>query len=255
VIHTLLHGAGRMARQILAQIPGTENYELVGLVSRTKPDCEIETEWYASLEACKTEVDLLVDFTLPGGTQAAAQWCAQNGVAILSGTTGLSDEDIKALKSAALKVPVLWAPNLSYGVALIAALVRQAAETLGAAANITITDIHHKQKVDAPSGTALALAAAVMEGRSERLEDLLDPERLGHHPDGEDGELVFSSIREGEVVGQHTVLFELSDEVIAISHEALDRKIFATGALKAGAWLINQEPGYYSTADWLNLKA
>lgn len=258
MIHTLIHGAGRMARRVLAQLPEMENYELLGLVSRTQPEADLfaadlAAQWHASLEDFAGHADLLIDFTLPGGTRTAARWCARNGVALLSGTTGLSDEDIKALKCAAQKVPVLWAPNLSHGVALMAALVRRAAEALGATANITITDIHHQHKVDAPSGTALALAAAVIQGRSERLEDLLDPERLESQSGGADGELVFSSVREGEIVGQHTVRFELPDEVIEISHQALDREVFAKGALKAGEWLVQQQPGYYSTSDWLDL--
>lgn len=239
MIRTLVHGAGRMARRVLALLPEMEGFELAGLISRTRPDgnlvgVETATEWYASLEDFKTTADLLIDFTLPGGTRSAAEWCAHNGVAVLSGTTGLSDEDIQALKKAAQKVPVLWAPNLSHGIALMTTLVRQAADALGSSAHISITDIHHQHKVDAPSGTALALAAAVP-------------------PAGDGGELVFSSVREGEVVGEHIVRFELADEVIVISHKALDRAVFARGALNAGDWLVRQRPGYYSTDDWLDL--
>ena len=135
----------------------------------------------------------------------------------------------------------------------MASLVRQTAGALGATANITINDIHHKHKVDAPSGTALALATAVMEGRSERLEDPLDPERLESLTNGDEGELTFSSVREGEVIGEHTVSFAMPDEVIEISHKALERRVFAKGALKAGEWLVEQGPGYYSTSDWLGL--
>jgi len=252
---TLVHGAGRMAGRVLAQMPEFDNYELAGLVSRTAPDDMPEVDWFASLEDVKTPADLLVDFTLPGGTLIAAQWCARNGVALLSGTTGLTDEDIGALKNAAQKVPVLWAPNLSHGVALMSSLVRQAAGTLGVSASITVSDRHHEHKIDAPSGTALALAEAVMEGRSERLEDLLEPGRLeSMSSSGDDGELAFASVREGEVVGEHTVRFVLPDEVIEITHKALDREVFAKGALKAGQWLVGQGPGYYSTGDWLGLE-
>jgi 4-hydroxy-tetrahydrodipicolinate reductase len=231
-----------MARRVLAHIPEFDNYELAGIVSRTQPEDLPTIDWFASLEDFKQSADLLIDFTLPGGTRTAADWCAGNGVALLSGTTGLVDEDIKALKTAAQTVPVLWAPNLSFGVALMTSLVRQAAGVLGASASITINDIHHKHKVDAPSGTALALAAAVMEVRSERLAI------------GDEGEQTFSSVREGEVIGEHTVSFALADEVIEITHKALERDVFAKGALKAGEWLIRQEPGYYSTGDWLGLE-
>jgi len=251
VTRILVHGAGRMARRLLAKAPGFETCEVVGLVSRSKPEDLPSTVWYASLEEFKDEVDLLIDFTLPAGTSDAAEWCARNGVALLTGTTGLSDENIKTLKKAALKVPVLWAPNLSHGVALTTRLVRQAAAALGVGADVHIAETHHQHKVDAPSGTALSLASTVMEGRGERLEDLLEPGNLEKLSDGEEGELTFSSVREGEVIGEHTVSFRLVDELIEITHKALDRDVFAKGALKASEWLVRQPAGYYSTTDWL----
>jgi len=242
-----------MARMVLAQMPEFENYELTAVISRT-PVADLNTTvCYTSLDEFAAQADLLIDFTLPGGTRSAAQWCERNGVALLSGTTGLADEDFQALEAAAVKIPVLWAPNLSHGMALMSVLVAKAAASLGTSANITIADIHHEHKVDAPSGTALALATAVMEGRSERLEDLLEPGRLENLASGDEGELAFTSVREGEVVGEHTVSFALPDEVIEITHKALDREVFAKGALKAGEWLVTQQPGYYSTSDWLGL--
>lgn len=249
----LVHGAGRMARRVLALMPDSEGLELAGIVSRNQPDENFGVDWFSSLEVLNTRADLLIDFTLPGGTAVAARWCEANKVALLSGTTGLTGEDSKALKKAALEVPVLWAPNLSHGVALMTALVRQAANVLGVRANISINDIHHQHKLDAPSGTAMALASAVMEGRAERLQELLSTERLAGQSSAEEGELAFSSVREGEVVGEHTVSFTLPDEVIEITHKALDRDVFARGALRAGEWLVKQTPGYYSTGDWLGI--
>lgn len=241
----LIHGAGRMARRVQAQIQGFEGLELLGLVSRTRPDDDLDTEWFGSLEDADVSADLLIDFTLPGGTRVAADWCAANNVALLSGTTGLKDDDIIALRSAASTVPVLWAPNLSEGVALVTALVRQVASSLSVDARVSISDIHHQHKKDAPSGTALALSAAVMEARLKGLPAL---------PGGPEREPEFSSVREGEVIGEHTVSFELPDEAIEITHKALDRDVFAKGALKAGKWLVGQAPGYYSTGDWLGLR-
>ena len=253
MIRTLVHGAGRMARRVLVQLPDFEGFELKGVVSRSQPDENFGVDWFDALEKLNTRVDLLIDFTLAGGTRVAAQWCASNGVAMLSGTTGLTDDDIDALKGAALKVPVLWAPNLSYGVALTSALVHQTAKALGVHANITINDTHHQHKRDAPSGTALALAEAAMEGRSGSLREMLNQERLASHSGTQEGELAFTSVREGEVIGEHTVSFSVSDEVIEITHKALDRDVFAKGALKAGEWLVKQPAGYYSTSDWLGL--
>lgn len=240
----LLHGAGRMARRVLALIREAENLECVGLVSINRPDDFSEINWRPSLEETDTPADLLIDFTLPGGTSAAAHWCARHQVAMLSGTTGLSEQDDEALRDAALKVPVLWAPNLSRGVALTTELVRRAAEALGSEVPAAIADIHHQHKLDAPSGTALALGAAVKQGFHQSV---ADASTTGN------AEPEYSSVREGEVIGEHTVSFAMPDERIEITHKALDRDVFARGALQAGEWLVRQRPGFYSTGDWLAL--
>lgn len=247
----LIHGTGRMGRRIQARLPAFDNFTLVGLVSKSKP--EDTNLWSPALADIDQDVDLLIDFTLPDGTRTAAQWCEQNGVALVSGTTGLAEEDKLALKKAARKVPVLWAPNLSFGVALLDSLVRQAAAALGSEADIHIAETHHVHKVDAPSGTALALAATAMEGRGKRLEELLGSKDLGDLVEAEDGGLTFSSVREGEVIGEHSITFRLAGEEIELRHKALDRDVFAIGALKAAEWLVGQKPGYYSTSDWLGL--
>lgn len=238
---TLIHGAGRMARRVAALLPGFEGFELVGMVSRSVNMDDSGIRWFASLDECETDVDLVIDFTLPGGTADAAEWCADKGVALVSGTTGLTSTDFSALETAARTVPVLWAPNLSHGVALMTALVRQASSTMDGSAEVSVSDIHHRHKVDSPSGTALALAAAVKNGQS------------AFTGKDETAEPVFSSVREGEVVGEHTVSFTTDEEVIEITHKALERDVFAKGALKAGQWLVDQGPGYYSTSDWLGL--
>jgi len=231
-----------MAQGVLALLSENPDYELAGVVSRSEPVDADGTRltgfnWFASLQEFDAQADLLIDFTLPGGTESAARWCGKNGVALLSGTTGLSDSDTIALQEASRVVAVLWAPNLSVGIALLTNLLRQTASVLGPDADITISDIHHKYKQDAPSGTALALATAITEGM----------------PDNQETELGFISVREGEVVGDHTINFELPGEIIEISHKALDRGMFAAGALRAGKWLVNQAPGYYSTKNWLSL--
>lgn len=234
MIRILLHGAGRMARRVIQQVKCSSEYELIGLVSRTEPDNATGLDYFATLEDFTGAADLLLDFTLPGGPGVAAQWCGQHGVALLSGTTGLLDEDRQALANAALQVPVMWASNLSRGVALMSSLVAQTAAELGASAAIKITDTHHQHKIDAPSGTALTLGAAVQAGLGE----------------GSANEPVYASVREGEIIGEHSVTFEVAGEMLAITHHALDRDVFARGALRAAAWLVQQKPGYYTISDW-----
>jgi 4-hydroxy-tetrahydrodipicolinate reductase len=242
-----------MAQRVLARLQDFETYELAAVVSITPPDDVQTVTWAASLEELNASVDLLIDFTLPGGTRDAAQWCEKNGVAMLSGTTGLTVEDITALKNASLKVPVLWAPNMSHGVALMNALVRRAASAMGLRANIKVTDVHHIHKVDAPSGTALALAKAVKTGQSQLAEHRSASSQPETSAESDEHKIIFDSVREGEVIGEHTVSFALLEEIIEITHKALDRDVFANGALKAGEWLLAQAPGYYSTSDWLGL--
>jgi 4-hydroxy-tetrahydrodipicolinate reductase len=237
MIRVLIHGGGKMGRRLLAALRDSAEFELAGLVSELRPEGLADADWRPSLADFNSTADLLIDFTLTGGPGVAAHWCEENRVPLLSGTTALSDQDQAALQSAAREVPVMWAPNLSFGVALMTGLVRRAAGALGTGASIHVTETHHVHKLDAPSGTALALAEAAGEGR---------------HP-AEDDEITFTSNREGEVVGEHTVCFSFGDEVLEITHKALDRDIFVRGSLKAGAWLLGQKPGYYSTRDWLAL--
>lgn len=238
-IKTVVFGAGRMAQGVLAELQENSQFELVAVVSRNAPiellaEATDDLNWLSALDFIDSEVDLVIDFTLPGGPATAASWCQQHKVALISGTTALNDDDKQALESAAEQVPVLWASNMSRGVALISALACQAAAALGDDADITISDTHHQHKQDAPSGTALSLAEAIMKGH-------------------EGGEVAFISVRKGEVIGDHTISYELPGEIVEISHQAKDRSVFAKGALSAAAWLIQQTPGYYSPSDWLNI--
>ena len=230
----LVHGGGKMGQRLVAVLRDSPAFELAGVVCELRPEALPESLWQPSFPDSRVGIDLVIDFTLTGGPAVAAAWCEQHGAALLSGTTALSDADREGLEKAAGAVPVLWAPNLSFGVALMNKLLRQAVSALGSEADIHVTETHHVHKLDAPSGTALALAETARQARS---------------PDA--GEITFTSLREGEVVGEHTARLAFGDEVLEISHEALDRDIFVHGALKAGAWLVQQAPGYYTAEDWL----
>ena len=203
------------------------------LVARGGADWAPGDACVASLDDLSGPPDLLVDFTLPDGTADAAQWCARHGVALVSGTTGLEGRHFEALDRAARHVPVLWAPNMSRGVNAMLLLAQQAARMFPADTPVSLLDVHHAGKKDAPSGTAKALADAVASAR------------------GEGGPIEVHPVREGEVIGDHELRFALAGEELALRHHAVDRGIWARGALDAGAWLIGQPPGRYAAADWL----
>jgi 4-hydroxy-tetrahydrodipicolinate reductase len=229
-----VHGTGRMARALSAAIEDRSEFVLIGLVGPQAPDWDADAPWYPRLDQLPEPPDLLIDFTLPPGTLAAADWCAGQGVALLSGVTGLPEDTRSALHRAADRVPVLWSPNLSLGVNLLANLAERAAAVLDRRTPVLIEDIHHQWKKDAPSGTALMLGATVAAQRG-----------------GDDSAVDYRSVREGEVIGEHKVTFNMQGEAFDLVHRAHDRSIYARGALDAGRWLLEQAPGLYSARDWL----
>lgn len=233
MMRVAVHGTGRMAQAVVNAAADTADARVIALCGRSAPEWETGIPRADALENMPEIPDLLVDFTLPEGTHTAALWCASAGVPLVSGVTGLSTEAQSALRRAARVVPVLWAANLSLGVNLLAELAARAAAVLGDSVPVDIEDVHHQWKKDAPSGTALALGDAIGAERGSA-------EGIAYH-----------SVREGEVVGDHRVVFHLVGEDIELGHSARDRSIFAAGALKAGQWLLSQPPGFYSARDWL----
>jgi 4-hydroxy-tetrahydrodipicolinate reductase len=234
MIEIAINGAGRMAREIAGAAQSRDDMIITATVGPETPDWDSLAPHFFSLDDLPSIPALLIDFSLPAGTRTAALWCSVHDVALLSGVTGLGDEATGALRTAADRVPVLWSPNLSIGVNLLAVLARQAASVLDPDTPVAIEDIHHQWKKDAPSGTALMLGEAI---NSQR----------GEEPDG----IRYSSVREGEVVGEHTINFKMEGEEFDLVHRARDRKIYALGALSAGKWLISQPAGLYSAANWL----
>ncbi|TWT41115.1 4-hydroxy-tetrahydrodipicolinate reductase [Phycisphaerae bacterium RAS1] len=197
--------------------------------------------------------DVVIEFTTPAGCRAWAEWCAARGVALVSGTTGLSDADRAAMADAARRCPLLWAANMSVGVNLLLALVKQAAARLDESWDIEISEAHHRHKADAPSGTAKALLEAVCEGRQRRAADVA---RFGRGPDSGKrgaGEIGLHALRLGEIVGDHDVHFCAGGELLTLSHRALSRDTFAAGALRAAKWLAGRPAGAYSMRDVLGL--
>jgi len=223
-----------MAKAISIVAASQDEVFITATVAPEAPDWESHNPHFFSLDELPALPALLIDFTLPAGTRKAAEWCAENDVALLSGVTGLPADVKAALLAAAERVPVLWSPNLSLGINLLAELAKQAAAVLDPQTMVEIEDIHHQWKKDAPSGTALMLGDTITAQRG-----------------GAGGEIDYSSIREGEIIGEHKITFHMAGEEFDLVHRAHDRRIYALGALSAGKWLVGQPAGLYSASDWL----
>ncbi len=193
----------------------------------------------------------VIDFTHASTVRARAALLSSAGTAWILGTTGLSAADQAAVDAAAAKICIVQAANFSPGVNLVLALARRLAAALPPDEyDAEILDMHHRQKVDTPSGTALALGRAVATGRGVSLEDVAQTDRTGARPTGAIG---FAALRGGQVVGEHTLLFASGTEQIALTHRAFDRRVFARGAVRAAFWSEGKAPGLYSMMDVLGM--
>jgi 4-hydroxy-tetrahydrodipicolinate reductase len=197
--------------------------------------------------------DVVIDFTVPAATVAHAQIAADKGVAMVIGTTGLDPGQTTAIHEAARKVPIMWAANMALGVNILLALVERTAAMLDPGYDIEILEMHHRYKIDAPSGTALALGRAAAAGRQVRLEDVWRKTRDGHTGARPAGEIGFATLRGGEEVGVHTVMFAAAGERLELSHRSFSRETYAAGAIRAAQWLMGKPAGLYGMKDVLGL--
>ena len=197
--------------------------------------------------------DALVDFSAPQALEGNLHAALGAGVPILVGTTGLEDDHQRRLDDTARAIPVLQTGNTSLGVTMLAHLVKEAASRLGSDWDIEIVEMHHRMKVDAPSGTALLLGEAAAAGRGIELSANTESGRHGHTGRRAEGAIGFAALRGGTVAGEHSAIFAGEQERITLSHLAEDRAIFARGAVRAAAWLIGREPGRYTMKDVLEI--
>ena len=208
-----------------------------------------------TIAALAATSDVVVDFTHASAAQAHAAALAESGKAWVLGTSGLSAADEAAVAAAAARIPVVYAANFSAGVNLVLALAERMAAALPADQyDAEIVEMHHRQKVDAPSGTAIGIGRAVAKGRGVRLEDVMESGRDGHSGPRKTGGIGFAALRGGQVVGEHTLIFAAGAEHIALMHRAFDRRTFATGAVRAALWVIGRPPGLYSMMDVLGMR-
>ncbi len=233
ITRVLIHGAsGRMGQALLRLAAEREDLRVVAAVSRSKPAQRVidGLPYFASSESHGVPpFDVAVDFSLPAALDGVLALCVDRGASLVSGTTGLSAPQQLALDAAASRIPVLLAANFSLGVAVLGDLVERAAMLLQAW-DCDIVESHHKHKLDAPSGTALALGARAEQGGTQPR---------------------YASLRAGDIVGEHTVQLTGAGERIELVHRATSRDVFARGALHAAAWLARQQPGRYQLRDML----
>lgn len=200
-----------------------------------------------------TKSDAIIDFTIPTSTVELAGIAANARIVHVIGTTGLSDTDEIAIKAAARHSTVIKAGNMSLGVNLLTAITQRISKALDADYDIEIVEMHHRHKIDAPSGTALMLGKAAADGRGVSLAERSVRSRDGHTGPRQSGDIGFATLRGGSVVGDHTVIFAGEGERIEITHRAQDRSIFARGAVKAALWGQGKGPGLFSMIDVLGL--
>ncbi|KAA5602949.1 4-hydroxy-tetrahydrodipicolinate reductase [Blastochloris sulfoviridis] len=257
---------GRMGRALIRAIEEADGVTLAGALERPgSPALGRDAGVLAGLPALGVPVlddpqaafegaDGVLDFTAPESSVLHAGLAADAGLFHVIGTTGLSAEDEAALAAAAERTVLVKSGNMSLGVNLLAALVKRAAATLGPDFDIEIVEMHHRMKVDAPSGTALLLGRAAAEGRGVDLDERAVRGRDGITGARHAGDIGFAALRGGTVVGDHDVIFAGTSERLVLGHKAEDRMIFARGALRAAQWARGKAPGLYSMADVLGLK-
>ena len=257
---------GRMGRAVIRCLADTQDMRLAGAVTEaTDPALGQDAGEVCGLQAAGVALtddpraglrsaQVAVDFTLPSATESNVAAAAAGGVALVVGTTGLAPEQTAALQSGAERIPIVYARNMSIGMAVFKDLVGRAAAALDDDYDVEILDAHHAQKVDAPSGTALELGERVAAARGQPLARLAVYARHGHTGPRERGTVGFSVVRAGRIVGDHSVLFAGAEERVELVHRAADRAVFARGALRAAGWVVGRSPGMYSLEDVLGLE-
>jgi len=239
----VLHGAlDRAGNPCLGRDAG----EQLGKLSGVKVTSDVE--------AALNGADVLVDFTRPEASMQYMDACKKASVGMIIGTTGFSVEQKAAIEAAAKSIPIVFAPNMSVGVTLLINLVEQAAKVLKDGYDIEVVEMHHRHKVDAPSGTALRLGEAAAHGIGQDLKDCAIYAREGVTGEREAGKIGFATLRGGDVVGDHTVMFAGIGERVEITHKASSRATFAIGALRAAKFLAGKSVGLYDMQDVLSLR-
>ena len=263
----VIGAAGRMGQAIIRQVSETAGCQVSAAceapgspaIGRDAGACagldDLGIEIGREVEPVIAASDCVIEFTLPQSTMKHSALTANAGVPHVIGTTGIDDRSEAELRAAGQRTALVYAPNMSLAVNLLIALTRQVAATLDEAFDIEILEMHHRHKIDAPSGTAVALGRAAAEGRGADLNEVAQWTRHGVTGERKKGDIGFATLRGGNVVGDHTVIFAVENERLEISHQAQSRQIFARGAVHAALWTRNRKPGFYTMFDVLGIPA
>ncbi len=254
---------GRMGRAVTRVVAASPDVEIVGACTESGHETvgqdvgelaglgQLGIPVLGNAEEALAQADVAIDFTLPAAVPGNLAACRATGTALVMGTTGLAAEHVALISETSEKISILYGRNLSVGVNVFTELARQAARFLDTDWDVEITEAHHRYKLDAPSGTALQIGEAIADVRGTGLDQVMVAGRNGHTGERPKGAIGISSVRGGNIVGDHTVMFISDTETVELTHHAVDRELFASGALRAARWLHGRAPGLYSMRDVL----
>ena len=246
---------GRMGRQIIKSARSDKNFKIVTLTENRviKNNINGIKPCLNTIEAFK-KANLIIDFSVPKCTFEVLKISSKLKKKVIIGTTGFSEKEENLIKKYSRKIPILKAGNMSLGVNLLMYLTEIASKSLGKNFLSKIYEVHHKHKIDYPSGTALMLGEGVAGGKNKNLKNLMGKKYLNKKSFPYSKKINFNSIRKGEVIGEHEVKFSSGKEIVTLNHESFDRALYSEGALTAAAWLMSKKAGLYSMRDLLNFK-
>ena len=259
----IVGAAGRMGRKITFLAHQSDEFNIVAAIEdKNCPELGKDAGALAGIEAIGTKVDIhyptaadvLINFSLPAAIDNVIDYCVRKTCALVSGTTGLTAEQLKKMDEASQKRPIIHAANMSIGMNVLFEIVGTLAQKLGEDYDVEIIEAHHRMKKDSPSGSAMILAEKIAAATNKKFPDCLDIGRKGKESLRKKGSIGIQAIRLGDTVGEHSVMFGTVGETVTISHSAHSRDTFATGAIRAALWLVGKKPARYSMADVLGLK-
>ncbi len=246
---------GRMGQQLIKSSKKNKNFKLISLTENRAVNKKISeiNPTTNSIEAFK-KTNVIIDFTVPKCTMEILKIATKLKKRVVIGTTGFSKKDEVLIKKFARKIPILKAGNMSLGVNLLMYLTEITSKSLGKKFLSKIHEVHHKHKIDYPSGTALMLGKGIAKGQNKNLKNIMGKKYLNKKSFPYSKKINFNSVRKGEVIGEHEVKFTSGKEIVTLNHESFDRALYSEGALTAAAWLMSKKAGLYSMRDLLNFK-